>query len=309
MGTSRLYLSPLNLGPQAIGEIGLGGYTVEWIRVKVLSITLDKTSISMVNETVNMTPDYQSNESGIPLTNTISDSWLTATGATYTIGYLSASELASKRIQDSETVSGTSFVNDIGNSFSKTVTLKSDGNVQKTFYGNGFVTQKTSGKTPLDYQYEGPYAATMHKAMTYRLGESAEILIRNPKPYALELIETTPAVSGVPPANEYDYANQYEYVPTESETVSFLTKQAPLLTTTDPISVTGAKTPIYGLVQIDLPEDLIQTVYQNVVPHGISVIERMGAEEASTYMRQLEYINSVLNANFNIEVEYGFSSA
>ena len=40
MGTARIFLSPLNLGYETFKALGLGTIAVDWIRIKVLGITL-----------------------------------------------------------------------------------------------------------------------------------------------------------------------------------------------------------------------------------------------------------------------------
>lgn len=304
MGTARLYLSPLNLGLERLGEQGIGRYSVEWIRIKVLGITLSSSDSVLITDTVLEMPSDNDDEKKMVI-RTLNDTRPLLESTSYTIGYMNAQDLKRTRIRDSTNPNGREYTTEMGDSFLKEIRANTGSNTN-TFYGNGFCLQKTSGTNPLMYQYEGPYASELEGAMTYPLKESGEIRIERPEAYMLDLVETSQGTVGTKIVNTYRYSNEYDYVPSRTDTIKFQTEQGTAPNQTELAAISGANTPIYGMVQIDLPEDQIQTVYQDIQAKGLSTIDRIGESDPIKYIREIEYTNRVLNANFEILVEYGF---
>lgn len=277
MGIARLYLSPLNLGLEHLQESLAGSYAVDWIRVKLINVTFSKSSASSLTEL-----DASTDNVDQPAKNEL----FTLDGTTYTIGYRPAAFL-----EDNEQIE----TSQVGNAF-----LKRPESDTSTFYGIGFTTPNITG---VDSQYKGEYACEWQGSKTERLGTASELIIRNPSAATLSLTSTTTANGAI--ANEYGYSTQVASGYTVKNTAAFQTKQGTA-------NYDGkAATPVYGLVQIDLPEDLVQDIYERVSTDtildsdtdedsGLSTLQRI-------YLRKT--VSSVLNANYKILVEYAFRSS
>lgn len=276
MGIARLYLSPLNLGLENLQNALAGPYAVDWIRVKLINVTFSKSTASSLREIDASTDNVDQ---------AAQNELFTLDGTTYTIGYRPASFL-----EDNEQIE----TSQVGNAF-----LKKEETETRTFYGIGFTTPHITG---LDSQYAGEYACEWAGSKTEQLGCASELVVRNPQ--AATLILTATAKTNDAIANEYGYSTQQSTGYTVKNTAAFQTKQG-----TAAYDGKGA-TPIYGLVQIDLPEDLVQDVYERV---STEIVLDSTSDESGYPTLERKYlrktVSSVLNANYKVLVEYAFRSA
>lgn len=325
MGVARLYLSPLNLGFERFEKMVEGAYGVDWIKIKVLSITFSKAVQSTSETTIRTIEDT---ETATKRYNTQQEVFVGLEGTTYTIGYLSADRLATTQIEETITpteseeqnpLKSKPILNDMGDSFLHTNTWEDENGTQvitSEFYGVGFSTQHTKGEIAT-YQYDGPYASEMERTATHALSVSTEMIIEQPKVMALQLTETTQGKSVTTPQNTYAYT--YKQGPfTSTQTLQFQSEQGKQTTEDNTQkAITGAITPIYGMVQIDLPEDLVQTVYHKATvcapmayTDADANIENQNGDPifANKILETTIHDKMVLNANFAVLVEYGIRS-
>lgn len=315
-GIFRMYLSPYNVGYDLLEQYQISSYQIDWIRIKVLSITFSKAvnqrNISgpvNVNNLTNMNAD----QIYYPYLKTSADGFVGFDGTTYTIGYFTAQQLAS--LQDSQT---------IGSAF--TVTKQTNGEYTRYLYGNGVNTEGVPGssiESIASYQYQGTYACEAQETQTLPLGESCEFLIQNPHSLSLSLTSTLPVGPNTgdgTATNTYLYGTNQYGINTKTalmnlESFQYTNQQQP----STPIQTTNAQSPIFGMIQIDLPEDLIQTVYKKnglSYQFGISNNGTVGDATAdfdplTTDVMRTELQDEelfLLNANFQLLVEYGIRS-
>ena len=209
---------------------------------------------------------------------------------------------------DNVTEGTTSYVADAGNSFIHTNSFGDDNEVSE-FYGSGFALQHTKGNNAMTYQYGGPYAAQARMPTTQPIATATELVVRDQAPIALTLLKTTQGSTVTTPMNEYALSAANGTVFTGDKALRFQTEQAKLVTgASGQVDITDAVVPLYGMVQIDLPEDLIQAVYRRYAYSGIGTTEgdATGAGSLSQSILTAR-TDTVLNANFSVLVEYGFS--
>lgn len=282
MGIARLYLSPLNIGYARLESQLIGSYVVDWIRVKLLNVTFSKSVAKNIQTLpIQRIDDLETQQEAQTIT--ANDEFLSLDGTTYTLGYRPATYLMNAPGIDTQRI-GNAFVRE----------MKSETN---NIYGIGFTTPSVTG---LDTQFDGDYASTFPEAKTEPLGTSSEILIQSPQAMSLYLTTTqeleTPGVA----QNTYKYSRENPLSFRAQDTLSFQGKQGSKAYT----NTESAVTPIYGLVQIDLPEDLIQEVYQKVEA-TINQNNYYDEENYGILTKTLSTTNIVLNANYKILVEYG----
>lgn len=284
MGIARLYLSPLNIGYARLESQLSGSYTVDWIRVKLLNVTFSKS----IKKNIEILPIERVDNLDEPNTSqsiSIDDDFFSLDGTTYTLGYRPATYLVNATGIDTQR---------LGNAFVRQMNSESS-----NIYGIGFTTPSVTG---LDTQFDGDYASTFPDAKTEPLGTASEIVIQSPQAMSLYLTSTQELQSPGIAQNTYKYSQQNPVSFRAKDTLAFQKDQG----SENYIDNETAVTPIYGLVQIDLPEDLIQEVYQK---KDISVIqENYPDEENNSYgilSKTLTTTNMVLNANYKILVEYG----
>lgn len=292
MGISRLYLSPLNLG-NLLDGLKAGQYTVDWIKVKVLGITLvpsERSGASVLRKDVE---DEDQSQTTTQMENAV-DNVFSLDGTMYTVGYLPASKF----------FGNTTTIKEVGDSFIKKYHSEGADNTINYFTGEGFTAQRITG---IDTQYDGKYAAMYPESQTQALASATEIVIRNPVGYPLSLTSSTAiSNSNKAPINTYSLSGTTS-VFTKEETQAFRTSQGTAG------AVSGATTPFFGMIQIDLPEDLIQDVYQKIdVDARLDQVaqpnETSGDLEYTSSVQEItRWTNKVLNANFNVLIEYGVS--
>lgn len=283
MGIARLYLSPLNIGYARLQSQLVGSYSVDWIRVKLLNVTFSKSVAKTVQTLPIQRKDdlYAKQETQKIIAN---DEFLSLDGTTYTLGYRPATYLMNAPGINTQRI-GNAFVRE----------MKSE---TSNVYGIGFTTPSVTG---LDTQFDGDYASTFPEAKTEPLGTSSEILIRSPQAMSLYLTSTEELTMPGIARNTYKYSRENPLTFRAQDTLAFQEQQG----SEEYQNTESAVTPIYGLVQIDLPEDLFQEVYQKV---------EMTMKQDNYYDDQENYgiisktqytTNTVLNANYKILVEYG----
>lgn len=323
MGIARLYLSPLNLGFENLQRLNLGAYHVDWISVRVLGITFSSDAKCLIETSIVGETDDEGPSAVSAIGNKVvygaldqKDKFVSLDGALYTIGYLSAQDLATTRFGDN--VNGMqSYVENMGQSFIKSIEKSANGT--NTFYGIGFITQHATspvGGTSESYQYEGPYAIQARESSTQEISKSSSIVIEHPEAYALTLSTTSQYDPATIDNGKTDAANTYQYSKTTglpytgASTVGFQSEQLQSVDggALESVSVQNAVTPIYGMVQIDVPEDLIQTVYHKASGNGITALTKMGVDDQQLYGVSVQREESVLNANFVISIEYGITA-
>ena len=292
MGTARIYLSPLNIGFENLATaLKDGSYTVDWIRVKLLSITL---STAESSRAIVETDDYTLGQSTwIGNDGDARENIVSLDGTTYTIGYWPAATFLGRD----------DLIQDAANGFVRKPQSTTSGQTTSTtlLYGEGFTTQTITG---LNSQYKGMYAAEAAENKTERLGVASELVIRNPTGYPLALVSTQ--LSNGQVQNDVTLQGTPSTF-TKSQTRNFMSKQA-TEPSSEAIAVSDAVTPLYGMVQIDLPEDLIQDVYQKVKYNATVVPMANGTGSDDLEMCQVTtWTNKVLNANYNVLVEYGIT--
>lgn len=293
MGISRLYLSPLNLG-NLLDGLQAGQYTVDWIKIKVLGVTLvpsERSGVYVLREDVVNEDQPQKTFSMANAVNNI----FSLDGTMYTVGYLPASKF----------FGNTATIKEVGDSFIKTYHSKNNEGQVSYFTGEGFTAQRIKG---IDTQYTGKYAAMYPGSKTEALSSATEILIRNPVGYPLSLTSSS-AITEIyqTPVNTYSLSGTPS-VFTKEETQAFTTEQGK----GGPVS--GAMTPFYGMIQIDLPEDLIQDVYRKIeIDARLDQVAKTDVngdgelDYVSSAQQIRKWTNKVLNANFNVLIEYGVS--
>ena len=182
MGTTRLHLSPLNLGHEDFEALGLAQISDAWIHVKVLGITFSSTTYQEQS--------FESIDNPTNGTASTQDTFVSLAGATYTIGYFSPDDLLVGTMKDNVATAPVGYATDAGNAFVHKNVVDAQGAVTGDFYGIGFTTQHTAGDSA-QYQYGGPYAAQGRHATTQSLSTAAELLVRAPSRVALTLTQTT----------------------------------------------------------------------------------------------------------------------
>lgn len=289
MGVARLYLTPLNLGNLVAG-LKAGQYGIDWIRVKVLGVTMvpsERSGASVVRKEVDDTQPQQSPE----MQNAV-DNLISLDGTMYTVGYLPASKF----------LGNAAAIQDAGDSFIKKYHSQTDEGVVNYFTGEGFTTEKITG---IETQYTGKYAAMYPDSKTEALASATEIVIQSPVGYPLSVTSSSEIDDQSQiPTNTYSLSGT-SGVFTKEETQQFINAQGTAG------AVSGATTPFYGMIQIDLPEDLIQDVYQKIeidarLDQTIRVDPDTDETEYVSSMQEItRWTNKVLNANFKVLIEYG----
>lgn len=300
MGIARLYLSPLNLGLDKL-KAAFGAersLVVDWIRVKLLNVTFSASETTHESQTLDSSSS-QTPPTTVEGSTDPSPRFLSVDGTTFTMAYRPASYLLG--IPDTGTTdqgasAGKITTKLVGDAFGAAMLTAS-----QKMYGVGFTTPKLKG---VDTPYRGDYASEVSGARTERLGTACEVVIARPEAQPLVLSGTT-AFSGIGTAeNTYSYGGTPSAPYTFGRAWAFQEKQGAETST----SVSDALTPIYGMIQIDLPEDLIQEVYMDKrVTVDTKLVPTMEDGGYDLYVSKTTRTRAqVLNANYKVLVEYGF---
>lgn len=289
MGTARLYLSPLNLNYDKALQMLPKAYHVDQIRVKVLGITFSKSMSQQQKVLPQQDPMFEENATNTTITQDPADAFVSLAGSTYTAAYRSAQSLS---------MSSEITAKDIGDAF--VVQRQADA----TVCGVGLVTPKVTG---IDTQWKGEYAAQYAGAKTEPIGTATEFVITDPVARPLALASTqafdTTSTETQQANNTYSFAGQAPAVYTNNGTTAFQALQGSAAGT----DLSAAVIPVYGMVQIDLPEDLIQEVYDKMTTDVCDISTTEETEVVNKQYLVEKHRYSVLNANYSILVEYSVS--
>lgn len=301
MGIARLYLAPPNLGTTALQTAVAKNSVVraKWIRVKLLNVTFSTTEAVATKCEELTTPEDSDTPAGTAETATATtgsnSALLTLDGTTFSMAYFPAESL--KKLPADNTTNGEISTQMVGDSF-----VRSVGNNNDATLGVGFTTPTLTG---VNTQYAGNYACQAEGAKTERLGSACECLIKDPDALTLTLTSTQQKNTTGMATNKYTITPQQDI--TFAQVLDFQGKQGSS-TKTEP---EGAMTPLYGLVQIDLPEDLVQELYQS----SVVALEKKSIPDPETptetltlWYKSTTTKYSVLNANYKLLVEYGFAN-